>query len=84
MVEETAMKIIVEDMVETIVEGNAMDVVTGRDTMRIGTIQIGGKIELQFQEAGDRMIRNGGELNRGIVMPENPINGNGPTETMQR
>ena len=41
------MKIIVEDMVETIVEGNAMDVVTGRDTMRIGMIQIGDKIELQ-------------------------------------
>jgi hypothetical protein len=47
VVEETAMKIIVEDMVETIVEGKMMDVATGRGNMRIGMIRIGDKIELQ-------------------------------------
>ena len=64
MVEETAVKIIVEDMVETIDEGNAMNVVTGRDNMRIGMIQIGDKIELQrFMEKIEEGTTSGKRMN---------------------
>ena len=64
MVEETAVKIIVEDMVETIDKGNAMNVVTGRDNMRIGMIHIGDKIELQrFMEKIEEGTTSGKRMN---------------------